>query len=546
MPEFITQIMPGLLLVGLGMLIGYVLWFRDRQRDEIIQKRLHETNRQLKGELESSRRQTSEDLSELKIRENKIQMLQDLCDSLVNHREESNEQRIQLESELSGKTELLQVAQQELDEYKEKFETLSQSVQLSEESWHSKIGKSESMMSSKEADLRHLNNENRRLASELQTRESRIAELSKELETQRSMLATASKNTNSLEKDNVSLESSLNSQSEMLKEARARVESAESARTRYEQELQELRGQIEDQQAVKSQLNEALLEREKSERDGVVLNEKLRIAREQLQQLFQKSEKLEVDVENYRSSAEALTTRLGNQESTIRHQQTRLADLGQQLEKFHQRQEVESQKLGETTSGLEKQLQQYRVKVESTQLICEELKCQVAYAEKEKNKLLESARKIEQEKIRLASNCELLTQQVQELTQERQELVDRLERQAATHSTQLTDFQNRIADLQKQSGQTQQQIQELRQDRENLRHQLQDLENNQDESEQLIEMKQAELMTRLKLTLTQRDEAFRNVAQIQEKLNQANELVELRTRDAATNRKKSKAYANCC
>ena len=536
MTEFITQIMPGLLLVGLGMLIGYVLWFRDRQRDEMIQNRLQESNRKLKGELESLQQRSQEDEGELKIRSNKIQMLQELCDDLATTRDQANEQRIQLESKLNGKTELLNSVQEELSQYKDKFDAASEKVQSTESEWLSKLGQAESRMSSKESDLRHLNSENRRLVSELQNRDARIDELSAELATQRSMLATASQNANKLEKECVSLQSSVNRQSELLKESRLKVAAAEAGRDKSEKQSETIRRQLDELQDVKNKLHEMIVEREKAERDVVIMNEKFKITREQWREAYEKSKQLELECERFRESTAALTTRLGNQESTIRHQQDRLTELSSQLTESHECRERDNELQGRQAVDLEQQIHKYRVHVESTQMINEELKCQVAHADKEKTKLLEAFRKTEQEKVRLSSSCDLLKQQVQTVTEERQKLIDRLETQSVGHSQQLTNFQNRIAELQKQAGQTHEQLRELKRDRLELRAQLQDFENSQDESEQLFELQHAELMTRLKMTIGQRDQAFAELKTTQDQLNQLSEQVNIRTRDAQESR----------
>ena len=110
MPSLLLPIMTCLFLVFTGILIGYVLWFRDRTEEEMLAQNLNKENSQLSSELSTFQLRNAELDEHLSKQKGKLQILQELCDDLVSGRETSNQEKMELQAELRSSRQLLDLS----------------------------------------------------------------------------------------------------------------------------------------------------------------------------------------------------------------------------------------------------------------------------------------------------------------------------------------------------------------------------------------------------------------------------------------------------
>ena len=116
MLPFIT----GLFLVFGGMIIGWVLWYRDPSEDETIRRKLIHENEDLRTSLKLAHG-SHEKLDERFTRQTgQLNVLQQLCDDWSSNREQGERERAQLEVEVTEKTRLFEEMLEELQIEKKK------------------------------------------------------------------------------------------------------------------------------------------------------------------------------------------------------------------------------------------------------------------------------------------------------------------------------------------------------------------------------------------------------------------------------------------
>ena len=259
----------GLLLVFVGMLIGYYL--SNRESGDRAHNRLGLAKENV--ELKSSLQRGHDTLTELEAKYSRqngqLNVLQQLCDDWSASREEAERERTKLEvlaadqqsrcEELN--TQLTEQTQRRIeleDQVHHIKQTQVEKLSVVETEWHQKYSGVESLLSQRQNDLKHTVEENDRLAKQLHTAEARIAELTSEIQSQRTLHETATSNASGLKQEYTTLETSMKHANMRLKDAEAKCAKAISAKNLAEESLEALRSQLDSQREENVELKGTL------------------------------------------------------------------------------------------------------------------------------------------------------------------------------------------------------------------------------------------------------------------------------------------------
>ena len=504
MPSLLLPIMTCLFLVFTGILIGYVLWFRDRTEEEMLAQNLNKENSQLSSELSTFQLRNAELDEHLSKQKGKLQILQELCDDLVSGRETSNQEKMELQAELRSSRQLLDESREQLNlenrrrsEIEDVVHSLKQnhleSVGVLESTWREKHASAESYSSQRELEIERLTAEQARTADKLHQAESRIAELKSEIENQRELLSTASHNATGLEKEYVSLESSMRSQLELLNESRGQAAAALSAKELAEESLNGMRTQLTTQQDRVQKLEKLLGESEGIKEKCLSLNHALENNKQRLVEI---SAERNNAMQAEKSAIEIIAgLRTQNESYTF------------SVAKLNEERDDLSKKLKETTA----ELQQTQTAInEMTQKISG-LRTQTENQERTIQGLREKESQFAQERSRLEESIRLAETQ---FTQERVTFEETL-RLAETEKLQFTELQTswtqseeamsaRIRQLQKTIDETEANLVNNEKELSQAEQRVLDLEQHYEQ----LESVSAEYQVRMEHLVNQRDSAL--------------------------------------
>ena len=347
MPEILFPILTGLTLVFAGILVGYFLWFRDRQEQLLLNQHLKTENERLKLELRGSRAQHGESEDQLNRLELKNTSLQQLCDDLLKSREKVQLQTTELESELnSNRTKLDEIrgqltaechkrtrAEESFLSAKQGFLETKSSL---EDQWQRKTNEMQSAFNRVNSELRQTVSANQRLENRLRQLTTEHAELKSAMASQNEMLATAKKNALGLEKEYVSLETSLQSQHDLLKQSRGQTAAANSAKTIAEAALSE-------SQTLVSKLTSRLEVLENESRDSLRLKDRcehledsLRLAKERIEAVIAQRDDFGSRYQETELELTGLRNRSRNQQLTIQQLRNSASENDQQRQQTQQ------------------------------------------------------------------------------------------------------------------------------------------------------------------------------------------------------------------
>jgi chromosome segregation ATPase len=248
----------GLLLVFVGMLIGYFLSNRETGDHEHNRLGLAKENADLKHSLQRGHHTLTELEAKYSRQNGQLNVLQQLCDDWSTSREESERERTRLEvvatehhsrceelkSQLADQTQRRIELEDQIHHVKQQqVEKLSEV----ESTWLQKFSGVESLLSQRQNDLDHVGSEKGRVAKQLQDAEARIAELTSELDSQRTLHDTITSNASGLKQEYTTLETSMKHANMRLKDAEAKCAKAISAKNLAEESLEALRAQLDGQ-----------------------------------------------------------------------------------------------------------------------------------------------------------------------------------------------------------------------------------------------------------------------------------------------------------
>jgi len=318
----------GFILVFAGMLIGYLLCYRDRSKDEQQNRVLDRENSDLRNALQTAQ-SSHATLEECFARQKgQLNVLQQLCDDWSTTREQSERDRAQLELEANDKRQKyesaiseLQTAKQKQIELEDHVHSLNQSAikqaAQQEKEWQNQSSHLESQLTRGQLELKSAVRENERLSKQLHGAEAKIAGLKSEIDSNQKLLETASKNVGGLKQEYVSLESSLRENSRLLASARSESAAAISERNEALSSLGQLRKQHQLLAAEADGLRVQIAQLSTTQAEAVALGQALKNNQEQLikvtkqRDLALQAEKTSVTMTS------GLQQRIDNQESTI-------------------------------------------------------------------------------------------------------------------------------------------------------------------------------------------------------------------------------------
>lgn len=364
MDELLFPALTGLSLVLAGILIGYFLWFRDRAEQLQLARTLATDNERLGSELLQLRQQSSELENKLETRNSKTEHIQQLCDDLMESREQAFQRSRELESELSATRRSLDETREQLTaecQLRSQSETglhrLRQqhleSTTDQQSKWKSDLDRSNARAQQLQRELKQSGDQQQSMAEKLHASKSRIAELESELAAQQQLLNKAKQNVAGLEQEHVSLESSVRSQIELLNESRGQAASANSARQLAEELLA----------SAKDQNNQLQAELEKARETAAALNsvgsrcaaleESLKNERARCEEVSRERSSIGRSLSQLQSTFAGVQKRSENQESTIRALRQQVAEHVASLDAAEETQKRIASLIGQRDQALE-------------------------------------------------------------------------------------------------------------------------------------------------------------------------------------------------
>lgn len=366
----------GFFLVFAGMALGYAVWHRDRREDQVRLKSLGQENQELRSTIKLART-SHEKLSERFTRQKgQLNVLQQLCDDWSASRDQSEQDRAQLELEITQTSHRYELAAAELKEEKQRRIQLEdenhrqnqqkiESLSAVEKDWRVRLSRSQSVQEQQNVELANIRIDNARLTEQLHDAQAAIATLNADLTSQRSLLETATKNASGFEQEYVSIESALNETNEQLKQSAAQCAVAQSAQKVAEESLASLQESYKNSQSQISELTEAVAEIESLESHNEALQQSLKNSAEQLKLVVRQRDHALDETRAKHAEAMGFQKRSENQEATIqamrqKHDES-LENLKLEIEKRADLEQAYEQQLAE----LEIQIDDHSTQMES-------------------------------------------------------------------------------------------------------------------------------------------------------------------------------------
>jgi predicted flap endonuclease-1-like 5' DNA nuclease len=322
----------GLFLVfagaALGFYVGYLLLYRDRTHEEKRQRKIMRDNEDLSISLKLAHNSHEKLEKRFSRQTGQLNVLQQLCDDWSDTRQQSDQQRGELEEALRTKSERLDEIRAELlAERQSRVELEDQHHQLSqlhiakvadvEENWRSKFVGSETAFTKANAILETTQSDNEHLRSRLAAAETQIAELLAERSTQETLLKTATNNASGLEQEYVSLETALADSSALLQSAKADHATVLSAHSAAQESIVKLTAENETLRAENDHLVQHAADLESLHPQMEALQSSLTANTSRLQEVVKQRDQA-FDAESTAQSVIAgLQKRIDNQETTI-------------------------------------------------------------------------------------------------------------------------------------------------------------------------------------------------------------------------------------
>lgn len=441
----------GIFLVFAGMLIGYMLWYRDQSEGVSALHSLRRENEDLRTSLNLAHN-SHQNLDERFIRQKgQLNVLQQLCDDWSSNREQGERERAQLEAEVSEKTRRFEEAIEELqvekklrigfedENHRLAQEQLASLSQL-EEDWRSKFSEIESSLFQRQADLKSSTSEKERLTRQLHSAESRVAELQADLANQKSMLESATTNVTGLRQEYTGLEAALSENADLLRQASSDCAAANSAKRVAEDALASLQNNYEAAQLEIQTLQGKVAGLQSLEVQVVSLQEAMSNSTIQLEKVSaQRDTALEAE-KTALNRESGMQQRIDNQEATIHSLRSKrdeaLGNLKVELEK---RNSIEAQ-LEEKIAALELRLNEETVEMQNQASSFESQAKELAdRLEMERSDWKARSLAFGKDLADMANNRD-------QVAQERSELFEKVQRLTGTLETERNSFASRMGE----------------------------------------------------------------------------------------------------
>ncbi len=336
MQEFLFPAVTAVSLICAGILMGYLLWYRDRAFQLIRSERLTRENEQFAAELSDTRSRLEDLESQLDFRNDRQSQMQQLCDDLLAGRERADRHASEVERELYETRRRLEQVREQLtaecglrNETEQRLHEARQnylhSVADLQRQWQAKMDESRCASDKQGQALTREMASREQAVQQLHQARTENAELKSELEAQFQLLEMAKRNAAGLEQEHVSLESTMRSQIEQLNEARGQAAAENSARKIAEIDLAACRAEIDELhlQLQKLENVEAALASVKSQCG--TLEEAIANERSRIKTMTGERDAALVQAEQAHTKMLAYQKRSGNQEVTIRQLRHQMA-----------------------------------------------------------------------------------------------------------------------------------------------------------------------------------------------------------------------------
>ena len=339
----------------LGLYVGYLMFYRDRTKDDQRQRELVRENEDVRHSLKLAHESHSK-LDKRFIRQTgQLKTLQALCDDWTESRRQADKERGELEEALRVKSQRLvdfqssltaeKQTRMELEDAQHRLtQEFSTSIAEAEETWRKNQAKADVAFGKLETQHASVQNDKKQIAEKLKAAEIQVAKMQSELANQQALLATATNNAQGLEQEYVSVESALADNNKQLEEAIAKCAAVESARQTAEDSIANLKQERKQLQVENERLVEQVIELEALKPQIDNLHETVQSATERLTAVVGQRDQALTAEATAKNVAGGLQQRIDNQEATIHGLRTKyeqaMEDLKQEL---NHRAQVESE-----------------------------------------------------------------------------------------------------------------------------------------------------------------------------------------------------------
>ena len=341
--------------LSLGFYVGYLLFFRDRTKDDQRQRELVRENENVRHSLKLAHDSHSKLDTRFTRQTGQLKTLQALCDDWTESRRQADKERGELEEALRVKSQRLVDLQNDLTAEKQNRMELediqhrlrqefSAEIADAEEAWRKNQAKADVAFGKLETQHASVKNDKKQLAEKLKAAEIQVAKMQSELANQQVLLATATNNAQGLEQEYVSVESALADNNKQLQEAIEKCAAVESARQTAEDSIVKLKKDRKQLQVENERLVEQVIELEALKPQIDTLNETVQSATERLTAVVGQRDQAITAEATAKNVSSGLQQRLDNQEATIHQLRTKYERAMENLkQELNRRAQVESE-----------------------------------------------------------------------------------------------------------------------------------------------------------------------------------------------------------
>ena len=332
----------------LGLYVGYLMFFRDRTKDDQRQRELVRENENIRHSLKLAHESQTKLNTRFTRQTGQLKTLQALCDDWTESRRQADKERGELEEALRVKSQRLVDQQSNLTAEKQNrleledaqhrlLQEYSTNIAEAEETWRKNQAKADVAFGKLETQHASVQNDKKQLAKKLKAAELQVAELQAELAKRQGR-----------EQEYVSVD-------KRLQAAITKCATVESARKTAEDSIVDLKKERKQLQVENERLVEQVIELEALKPQVDTLNEAAQSATERLTAVVGQRDQAISAEAAAKNISSGLQQRINNQEATIHGLRTKyeqaMEDLKQEL---NRRAQVESE-LQESMAAAERQ-----------------------------------------------------------------------------------------------------------------------------------------------------------------------------------------------
>ena len=332
----------------LGLYVGYLMFFRDRTKDDQRQRELVRENENIRHSLKLAHDSQTKLNTQFTRQTGQLKTLQALCDDWTESRRQADKERGELEEALRVKSQRLVDQQSNLTAEKQNrleledaqhrlLQEYSTNIAEAEETWRKNQAKADVAFGKLETQHASVQNDKKQLAKKLKAAELQVAELQAELAKRQGR-----------EQEYVSVD-------KRLQAAITKCATVESARKTAEDSIVDLKKERKQLQVENERLVEQVIELEALKPQVDTLNEAAQSATERLTAVVGQRDQAISAEAAAKNISSGLQQRINNQEATIHGLRTKyeqaMEDLKQEL---NRRAQVESE-LQESMAAAERQ-----------------------------------------------------------------------------------------------------------------------------------------------------------------------------------------------